>query len=134
MSGGGQRALVIGGGVAGMQAAIDLADNGVYTYLIERDSELGGRAYRLSRTYRTHECKADGCCMDYCKECIFHTDVFDHPSPRYWDWAERKGGVRLPSDTLLYHVTRMLHRLLQGMHLHTQAGRIAPEHEPGDFA
>ena len=71
MTGGGQRALVIGGGVAGMQAAIDLADNGVYTYLIERDSELGGRAYRLSRTYRTHECKADGCCMDYCKECIF---------------------------------------------------------------
>ena len=39
----------------------------------------------------------------------FHTDIFDHPAARYWDWAERKGGVRLPSDTLLYHVTRMLH-------------------------
>ncbi|UCF07633.1 MAG: CoB--CoM heterodisulfide reductase iron-sulfur subunit A family protein [Thermoplasmata archaeon] len=72
MAGGGQStALVIGGGVAGMQAALDLADNGVYTYLVERESELGGRAYQLSRTYRTHECKADGCCMDYCRECIF---------------------------------------------------------------
>ena len=49
------------------------------------------------------------CPICYCKECIFQTDTFDHPSPRYWDWAEHKGGVRLPSDTLLYHVTRMLH-------------------------
>jgi len=49
------------------------------------------------------------CPICYCKECIFATDTFDHPSPRYWDWAERKGGVRLPSDTLLFHVTRMLH-------------------------
>lgn len=49
------------------------------------------------------------CPICYCKECIFRTDVFDHPSARYWDWAARKGGVRLPSDTLLFHVTRMLH-------------------------
>jgi formate dehydrogenase subunit beta len=49
------------------------------------------------------------CPICYCKECIFRTDVFDHPSARYWDWSERKGGVRLPSDTLLFHVTRMLH-------------------------
>jgi len=49
------------------------------------------------------------CPICYCKECIFRTDVFDHPSARYWDWAERKGGLRLPSDTLLFHVTRMLH-------------------------
>ena len=49
------------------------------------------------------------CPICYCKECIFRTDVFDHPSERYWDWAERKGGVRLPSDTLLFHLTRMLH-------------------------
>ncbi len=65
------KAIVIGGGVAGMQASLDLANNGVHTYLIERESELGGRAYKLSRTYMTHECKADGCCMDYCRECIF---------------------------------------------------------------
>jgi formate dehydrogenase subunit beta len=49
------------------------------------------------------------CPICYCKECIFRTDIFDHPSTRYWDWAERKGGVRLPSDTLLFHLTRMLH-------------------------
>jgi heterodisulfide reductase subunit A len=64
------KALVIGGGVTGMQASLDLANQGIHTYLIERENELGGRAYQLSRTYMTHECKADGCCMDYCRECI----------------------------------------------------------------
>ncbi len=64
------KALVIGGGVAGMQASLDLANKGIHTYLVEREPELGGRAYKLSRTYMTHECKADGCCMDYCRECI----------------------------------------------------------------
>lgn len=49
------------------------------------------------------------CPICYCKECVFRTDVFDHPSARYWDWAERKGGVRLPADTILFHLTRMLH-------------------------
>jgi heterodisulfide reductase subunit A len=64
------KALVIGGGVAGMQASLDLANRGIHTYLVEREAELGGRAYKLSRTYMTHECKADGCCMDYCRECV----------------------------------------------------------------
>lgn len=64
------KALVIGGGVTGMQASLDLANQGIHTYLVEREAELGGRAYKLSRTYMTHECKADGCCMDYCRECI----------------------------------------------------------------
>jgi formate dehydrogenase subunit beta len=49
------------------------------------------------------------CPICYCQECIFRTALFDHRSPRYWEWAERKGGVRLPSDTLLFHLTRMLH-------------------------
>ncbi len=49
------------------------------------------------------------CPICYCKTCIFRTDVFDHPSARYWDWAQRKGGVRLPADTLLFHLTRMFH-------------------------
>jgi heterodisulfide reductase subunit A len=63
--------LVIGGGVAGMQAGIDLAKQGIHTYVVERDKELGGRTYQLSMTFPTHECKPDGCCMHYCRECIY---------------------------------------------------------------
>jgi formate dehydrogenase subunit beta len=62
----------------------------------------------FSTCIRCQNCMV-ACPICYCKECIFRTDIFDHPSPRYWDWAERKGGVRLPSDTLLFHVTRTLH-------------------------
>jgi heterodisulfide reductase subunit A len=44
------RALVVGGGVAGMSAAVCLADQGFHTYLIERDDRLGGGARRLHFT------------------------------------------------------------------------------------
>jgi formate dehydrogenase subunit beta len=84
----------------------------------ERDRRLAEFAERahdplaflaeFSTCIRCQNCMVT-CPICYCKECIFRTDIFDHPSHRYWDWAERKGGVRLPSDTLLFHVTRMLH-------------------------
>jgi heterodisulfide reductase subunit A len=72
-----QRVLVIGGGVAGMQASLDLAKKGYYTYLVERDKQLGGRTYQLSMTFPTHECKPDGCCMHYCRECIYTPKMGD---------------------------------------------------------
>ncbi len=62
-------ALVIGGGVTGMQAALDIARAGFKVYLGERTGELGGRAYKLSMTFPTHNCGI--CCMQYCKECVF---------------------------------------------------------------
>lgn len=62
-------ALVIGGGVTGMQAALDIARAGFKVYLVERTGELGGRAYKLSMTFPTHNCGI--CCMQYCKECVF---------------------------------------------------------------
>jgi heterodisulfide reductase subunit A len=75
-------ALVIGGGVAGMQAAIDIADAGNDVVLVEASGKLGGRTYQLSTTFPTHECKPDGCCIHYCRECILTPkieDVMQHP-------------------------------------------------------
>jgi len=63
------KALVIGGGVTGMQAALDIANAGHKVYLLERTGELGGRTYKLSMTFPTHNCGI--CCMQYCKECVF---------------------------------------------------------------
>jgi len=68
-------ALVIGGGVAGMQAALDVARAGYKVYLVERTGELGGRAYKLSMTFPTHNCGI--CCMQYCKECVFTPKIED---------------------------------------------------------
>jgi heterodisulfide reductase subunit A len=63
------KALVIGGGVTGMQAALDIANAGYKVHLLERTGELGGRTYKLSMTFPTHNCGI--CCMQYCKECVF---------------------------------------------------------------
>ncbi|MEW5747256.1 MAG: CoB--CoM heterodisulfide reductase iron-sulfur subunit A family protein [Candidatus Thermoplasmatota archaeon] len=68
-------ALVIGGGVTGMAAALDIAAQGYKVHLVERTGELGGRAYKLSMTFPTHNCGI--CCMQYCKECVFTPKVED---------------------------------------------------------
>lgn len=49
-------ALVIGGGVAGMQAALDLADAGIQVYLVEKEPSLGGLMAQLAKTYPTMDC------------------------------------------------------------------------------
>lgn len=54
-----QAALVVGGGVAGMQAALDIADAGFQVHLVEKDSQLGGRVSQLYSTFPTMERTAD---------------------------------------------------------------------------
>ena len=49
-------ALVIGGGVAGIQAALDLADAGHQVYLVEKEPTIGGIMARLDKTYPTMDC------------------------------------------------------------------------------
>ncbi len=49
------------------------------------------------------------CPVCYCRECVFNTDVFSHDPIQYHQWADRWGQVKLPSDTLFYHLTRMAH-------------------------
>jgi len=48
--------MVVGGGVAGIQAALDLADGGFKVYLVDEAPALGGKVPQLSRTFPTNEC------------------------------------------------------------------------------
>jgi len=48
--------LVIGGGVAGIQAALDLADNGFNVYLVEKKASVGGVMAQIDKTYPTMDC------------------------------------------------------------------------------
>jgi heterodisulfide reductase subunit A-like polyferredoxin len=48
--------MVIGGGIAGMQAALDAADSGYYVYLIERSTSIGGVMSQLDKTFPTNDC------------------------------------------------------------------------------
>jgi heterodisulfide reductase subunit A len=49
-------ALVIGGGVAGIQAALELADGGHQVYLVEKQPTIGGNMAALDKTYPTMDC------------------------------------------------------------------------------
>ena len=51
-----KRALVIGGGVAGISAALDLADMEIETYLVEKTPSIGGRMAQLDKTFPTMDC------------------------------------------------------------------------------
>ena len=51
-----KRALVIGGGVAGISAALDLADQGIETILVEKEPTIGGVMAQLNKTFPTMDC------------------------------------------------------------------------------
>ncbi len=50
--------LVIGGGIAGMQAALDIADSGHQVYLVEKDTTIGGHMLQFDKTFPTLDCAA----------------------------------------------------------------------------
>jgi heterodisulfide reductase subunit A len=52
----GKGVAVIGGGISGIQAALDLAAAGVKTYLIEKSPSIGGRMAQLDKTFPTMDC------------------------------------------------------------------------------
>ncbi|MGB9712746.1 MAG: FAD-dependent oxidoreductase [Dissulfurimicrobium sp.] len=50
--------LVVGGGIAGVQAALDLAESGYYVHLVERRPAIGGAMAKLDKTFPTNDCSA----------------------------------------------------------------------------
>ncbi len=84
-----QTAMVIGGGVAGIQAALDIADNGYKVYLVESSPSIGGRMAQLDKTFPTLDCSA----------CILTPKMVDaarHPNIEllaYSDVTDVKGHV-----------------------------------------
>lgn len=53
-----KKALVIGGGIAGMQAALDIADAGYPVILVEKQATIGGKMAQLDKTFPTMDCAA----------------------------------------------------------------------------
>lgn len=48
--------LVVGGGISGLQASLDLANGGFKVYLVEREPSIGGHMAQLDKTFPTNEC------------------------------------------------------------------------------
>jgi heterodisulfide reductase subunit A len=76
-----KRSLVIGGGIAGIQAALDIADCGHEVILIEREPSIGGHMAQLSETFPTLDCS----------QCIMTpkmVDVANHPKIKLYTYSE----------------------------------------------
>jgi len=50
------KVLVVGGGVAGIQAELDLSELGYYVYLVEKKASIGGVMAQLDKTFPTNDC------------------------------------------------------------------------------
>jgi len=50
------KVLVLGGGIAGIQSALDLAELGYYVYLVEKQASIGGAMGQLDKTFPTNDC------------------------------------------------------------------------------
>jgi len=48
--------MVVGGGISGIQASLDLADAGFKVYLVEKNAAIGGKMAQLDKTYPTNDC------------------------------------------------------------------------------
>ena len=79
--------LVLGGGIAGIQAALDVAEQGVHVYLVERSPSIGGHMAQLDKTFPTLDCSL----------CILTpkmVDVARHPNVELLTYSEVVGAER----------------------------------------
>ncbi len=49
------------------------------------------------------------CPICYCRECFFESPTFEFDSEKYLGWSKRKGSIKMPRDTILFHLGRMSH-------------------------
>lgn len=74
----------------------------------EATSSLEKLTAYLANCVNCYNCRV-ACPVCYCKECVFVTDVFNHEPIQYLRWAARKGVIKMPTDTVFYHLTRLAH-------------------------
>jgi formate dehydrogenase subunit beta len=74
----------------------------------EEISSFSGLRDIMKTCINCYNCRV-ACPVCYCRECVFVTDTFQHEPEQYFRWAEKRGHVTLPTDTVFYHLTRMIH-------------------------
>ena len=79
-----------------------------YAAIRARLREDGGMAAVFAACIHCMNCQ-QVCPICYCKVCLFRGQVFDHAPAKYLAWAARKGALRMPTDTMLFHLTRLNH-------------------------
>ena len=66
---------------------------------------------KLAACVNCYNCRV-ACPVCYCRECVFVTDTFRHTGEQFMMWADKSGMLKMPNDTLFYHLTRITHMSL----------------------
>jgi len=74
----------------------------------DQTASIDSLVQTLSACIGCHNCMAV-CPICYCKECVFESSIFEHRADQFLSWAKRKGVLRVPTDTLMFHLTRLSH-------------------------
>jgi formate dehydrogenase subunit beta len=74
----------------------------------EAAKSIADFADQFATCIRCYTCSV-ACPICFCKECVFRTETFEPESERYFQGMQRKGALRMPSETLLYQLTRLNH-------------------------
>jgi formate dehydrogenase subunit beta len=80
-------------------------------FFAKTKEEIGG-IEKLTKVFssciKCQNCR-QACPICYCRECVFISPTFELEADKYLRQADKKGGIRMPADTLLFHLTRMNH-------------------------
>ncbi len=76
-----------------------------------RVDSLKGIQELLSTCMRCHNCMIN-CPICYCRECVFRSPTFEHTPDQYLGWACEKGAIRMPANTVMFHLTRLNHMVI----------------------
>jgi formate dehydrogenase subunit beta len=80
----------------------------IFAAVADATDSIQGLATYLADCVNCYNCRV-ACPVCYCTTCVFTTDTFRHEPFQYLQWARRKGGVKMPTDTLFFHLTRLAH-------------------------
>lgn len=79
-----------------------------FRFVNEKIGTMDGFQKIIAECINCHNCQ-NACPVCYCRECVFKTDVFDIKPEILFKRAEKRSGIKLPQDTTMFHMTRMLH-------------------------
>ncbi|MFB0537373.1 MAG: 4Fe-4S dicluster domain-containing protein, partial [Anaerolineae bacterium] len=94
--------------VARLVEARTAARDQAFAEFREASKSIADLADQFATCIRCYTCSV-ACPICFCKECVFRTETFEPESERYFQGMQRKGALRMPSETLLYQLTRLNH-------------------------
>lgn len=91
-----------------LQVSKKAAREDILADFYKRVNNIDALLAELSTCLKCQNCRRV-CPLCFCRRCVFESELFEHDSSHYLNRAQRKGLIKMPTDTLLFHLTRLVH-------------------------